>query len=187
RTLFHSKPVASYYTLRKLSPLLAGTSMAVCREQPVSFLHQSLRDFLIVEQEWNEELTLLCLDILNHELDEKTADVGYLAMDSKELPGIRIVGQDEIPEALWYACQYWIDHLLDVRMPVPIHIEKTLQLFLDRTLVQWMEVMAARGVYRGLAEVQNWTRKLNNGVQSTQRHSYCFVIVYRMKTVGQKG
>ncbi|KAG8792632.1 hypothetical protein FRC12_005411 [Ceratobasidium sp. 428] len=169
RTLFHNKPVASDYTLQRLSPLLTGTSKALYHEQPVCLLHQSLRDFLvsrsdnssgyaryrIVEHEWNEQLTLQCLDTLNRELNNKTAGAGFLAKDKKEAPGVPIANDGEISAALWYACQFWIDHFLSLKMPISATIENALKLFVDTKLIQWMEVMAARGVYRGLAEVRN--------------------------------
>ncbi|KAG8787542.1 hypothetical protein FRC12_015465 [Ceratobasidium sp. 428] len=172
RTLFHNKPVASDYTLQKLSPLLTGTSKAVYHEQPVCLLHQSLRDFLvsraenssgyaryrILEHEWNEQLTLQCLDILNRELNDKTAGVGFLARDTKEDIGVPTVNDHEISAALWYACQFWIDHFLSLKLPISAAMENTLQVFVNTKLVQWMEVTAARGVYRGLAEVNNSIR-----------------------------
>ncbi|KAG8690108.1 hypothetical protein FRC08_010659, partial [Ceratobasidium sp. 394] len=114
RALFRNKPVASDYTLQKLSPLLTGTNKTLYHEQSARLLHQSLRDFLvlragnspsyakymIVEQEWNQQLTLQCLDLMNRELNDESAGVGYLAMDAKDVPGIPTLGDGEISEAL---------------------------------------------------------------------------------------
>ncbi|KAG9125758.1 POC1 centriolar protein A, partial [Ceratobasidium sp. 392] len=49
KQLYYGKPLASDFTLQKLSPLLTGMRAADHETQPVRVLHQSLRDFLVVQ------------------------------------------------------------------------------------------------------------------------------------------
>jgi hypothetical protein len=167
--LFHVGPVASAYVLRQLSPLLTGTSEEDHFAQPVRMLHQSLRDFLvvrageptgyaklqIVEEEHIQNIALLCICILNRELSENTTGMGSL---DSEVPGVSSIGDGQISEALWYACQFWTDHILDVESSVSAAVEEALQLFMGAKAVVWMEVMARRGMFRGLLLVRRWAQ-----------------------------
>lgn len=57
------------------------------------------------------------LDLLNRELINNITGTGYLSIAEGETVGIPEVS--EITEQLWYACKFWIDHILEVGSPVP--------------------------------------------------------------------
>jgi hypothetical protein len=170
--LFHDEPVASDYVLRQLSPLLTGTSKGDHYFQPVRVLHQSLRDFLVigatsskndanfkvVENKHSQDLAVMCLGILNRDLSEDIAGVGYLAKDESVLPGVTAISDGQISEALWYACQFWIDHVLDVESFGSTAVGEALRAFMETKAIIWMELMAARGMFRGLMEVRRWSQ-----------------------------
>ncbi|KAG8793853.1 POC1 centriolar protein A [Ceratobasidium sp. 428] len=165
--------LASSSTLQKLGPLLAGLRTVDSHQtQPVRVLHQSLRDFLaitrnnastlapykIIEREHSQQLALLCLSLLNRDLDETSPGTGYLAQDEDAVPGIPKLQDGAIPEALQYACRFWQDHVSD--MESLEQIEETLERFLDQKLVNWMETEAAHGRYQGLGRVQEWHQRV---------------------------
>ncbi|KAF8594481.1 hypothetical protein BDV93DRAFT_515736 [Ceratobasidium sp. AG-I] len=143
--LFDDKPAVSDFVLQKLSALLTGMSKDRHETQSVRVLHQSLRDFLVVragslpectkfrvdEQKHSQNLALLCLRLLNGDLYEGMAGVGYLAKDESECPGIPKIEDAEVSEALWYACQFWIDHVLDVKPAAPVELRDALELFME--------------------------------------------------------
>ncbi|KAG8717318.1 POC1 centriolar protein A [Ceratobasidium sp. 394] len=164
KELYHGQRLATDYTLQKLSPLLTGLSEADHRKEPVRVMHQSLREFLviqsgtpgssqynIVEKEQSRELALLCLLQLNRDLSQSTPGTGYLGEDKDKVPGVPMIGENAISEALWYACQFWQDHVLDVELLEEIW--EALRGFMDEKVILWMEVVAARGRCRGLSEV----------------------------------
>ncbi|KAG8781746.1 hypothetical protein FRC12_021558 [Ceratobasidium sp. 428] len=143
--------------------------------QPVRVLHQSLRDFIvaqdtpasrdmaglrIVEKEHNQTLALLCLDLINRSLNTTTPGTGYLFQDENTTLGIPKLQQDAIPEALRYACLFWQSHVEGI---VSIEcIKEALGTFLDQKLVQWMELVAVCGQYRGLSAIQEWVKLLRD-------------------------
>lgn len=164
----------SVLALRQLSPLLTGLSNEQHTTQPVRLLHQSLRDFLtlragnpsapadshkfaIDEQMHSQALGLLCLCLLNRELNGGTPGVGYLVKDEEEFPGIALIGEDDLSEELWYACLFWLDHLLDAKSLTTDALEQ-LQLFMSTKITLWMELMAARGRYEGLSRLREWAK-----------------------------
>ncbi|KAG8712730.1 POC1 centriolar protein A [Ceratobasidium sp. 395] len=136
KQLYHEDHLASDFTLHRLSPLLTGMRKADHETQPVRVLHQSLRDFLavetpcsslpvdlfkIVEKEHSRELAVLCLELLNRDLNDTTPGTGYIAKDEEEEPGIPALREDAIPEALRYACIFLQDHLYDLESPKSIN------------------------------------------------------------------
>ncbi|KAG8703625.1 hypothetical protein FRC09_004060 [Ceratobasidium sp. 395] len=169
RTLYHNTPLASNFTLHRLSPLLTGMREEDHESQPVRVLHQSLRDFLvaqdtrasrdgadfrIVEREHSQTLALLCLEFINRSLNTTTPGTGYLIKDEDTTPGIPKLQENAIPEALRYACLFWQSHIEDLASIQ--NITEALGRFLDQKLVLWMELVAVCGRYRGLSAAQNW-------------------------------
>ncbi|KAG9121575.1 POC1 centriolar protein A, partial [Ceratobasidium sp. 392] len=166
KQLYHGKPLASDFTLQKLNPLLTGMRAADHETQPVRVLHQSLRDFLvvqatssstetgykIVEQEWSQELALLCLELLNRDLKPDTPGTGFLTEGEESAAGVPAC--DVIPEALRYACLHWQNHLCDAKLSK--QVEDALTQFMGHRLVQWMEVSAVCGRYGGISQAQHW-------------------------------
>ncbi|KAF8598006.1 TPR-like protein [Ceratobasidium sp. AG-I] len=168
--LFDDKTAVPDFVLQRLSPLLTGMSKDRHLIQPVRVLHQSFRDFLVLragsspeharfhvdEQKHSQDLALLCLRLLNRDLCEGMAGVGYLARDESGCPGIPAIEGDGVSEALWYACRFWIDHVLDVKPAALAELGNALESFMETKAVLWMEIMATKGRFRGLLEVREW-------------------------------
>jgi hypothetical protein len=148
------------------------TSSAFGRHtKPATFLHQSFYEFITIraraspesqqfslsKTEHSQRLALLCLEVLNIQLKEGIPGAGYLSGSTQtQGSGIPQIGEGEITEELWYACRFWIDHLLEVKAPL-MGLVASLQTFLLDKAVLWMEVLASRGQFRGLAQVQEWS------------------------------
>ncbi|KAG9082824.1 POC1 centriolar protein A, partial [Ceratobasidium sp. UAMH 11750] len=175
KELYHGQLLVTDRTLQKLSPLLTGVGKAEHKSEPVRPLHQSLRDFLvraqtlhsprpgqseIVEKEQSQELASLCLQVLNRDLNQSIPGTGYLDEDEDEVPGVPVIVEGAISEALWYACQFWQDHVLDIESLA--EIGELLWKFMDEKMVLWMEVAAAHGRCRGLGEVWKFLEDKND-------------------------
>ena len=164
--------MVSDLVLDTLSPLLTGMSKNRHHNQPARVIHQSLRDFVVVragnsqeysrfrvdERNHSQDLALRCLRLLNRELRENLPCVGFLEKDESELPGVPVISDGMISEALGYACRFWIDHILDHNSAPSTELQVELVLFMESKSVLWVEVMAARGAHRGLSEVQEWIK-----------------------------
>ncbi|KAG8712833.1 POC1 centriolar protein A [Ceratobasidium sp. 395] len=171
RELYHDTPLASEFTLHRLSSLLTGMRKEDHECQPVRVLHQSLRDFLvdqdthssseaakftIVEKEQSRMLALLSLELINRGLIKTTTPgTGYLGKGEKAPPGIPKLDRIAIPEGLQYACLFWQSHIMDARDSTQ-QIEEALGRFLDNKVTLWMEVVAVYGPYRGLSVARKW-------------------------------
>ncbi|QRV93748.1 hypothetical protein RhiJN_21766 [Ceratobasidium sp. AG-Ba] len=163
----NGKPVASDRTLQRLSPLLTSMNKASHTRQPVRVLHQSLRDFLVVRSEHTpqfarfhisegkhgEELLVLCLNLLNRDMKADIPVTGYLSNEEEE-SGVPKMAEGTIPEALWYACRFWPDHLCDADGTK--NIRSKLNEFVERHLVKWLEVTASYGKCCELGGVWEW-------------------------------
>ena len=109
--------------LRPLGSLLTGLTG---ERRPVRILHLSFRDFLTTraqspqegmrfyldEKHHSQRLALLCLVILDQKLKPSVPGTGYLSQSVSDMYGVPTI--DDVSEELWYACKFWIDHLLDV-------------------------------------------------------------------------
>ncbi|KAG9122450.1 POC1 centriolar protein A [Ceratobasidium sp. 392] len=161
--LYQKEPLVPSATLKKLSPLLTGTTD---KSQPVRVLHRSLRNFLIAEtvkplnlakckinvKEHNQQLALLCLRLVNADLNDKTPGTGYLAKETGTKFEIPVVARN-IPEALRYACQFWHDHVCDTE--ILEDFKTVLEQFMAQKLILWMELVTACGHYRGLGRMHD--------------------------------
>jgi hypothetical protein len=156
-----------FEVLRPLSSLFIGLSD---ESQHIHVLHHSFRDFLtsrapytqdlerfyINEKHHSQRLALLCLSILCEDLDKDIPGTGYLTEPTANTKGIPEIADEDISEALWYACRFWSEHVLDVDEPVSGALLDTLRDFLSNDLIRWMEVLNAKGRFQGLAQVREW-------------------------------
>ena len=69
-------------------------------------------------------------------------------------PGIPEIS--EITEALLYACKFWIDHIVEVRSPVPNELIAELRDLSSIRLVLWMEIISSKDWFPGLGNVHSW-------------------------------
>jgi hypothetical protein len=146
-----------------LGPLL---TVPADDERPVRIQHQLLREFLTVqakllpetelfyinEVEHSQRLVLLCLGVLNQCMMQNIPGTGYLCGHTHGIP--KIAG-DHITEELWYACRFWIDHLVEVNTPMK-SLKDLLQVFFSENVVCWIEIMASRGQNCALHRVHKW-------------------------------
>ena len=91
------------------------------------------------------------LDLLNRELINNITGTGYLSIAEGETVGIPEVS--EITEQLWYACKFWIDHILEVGSPVPNELVGVLRNVMSTWLILWMEVITSNCTFPGLQSV----------------------------------
>jgi hypothetical protein len=152
--------------LQPLGSLLTG--LTAMDHHPVRILHQSFRDFVTLRaglssdseqfflsvETYNQYMALLCIETLNRELTDNVAGTGYLAADNNVPPGIPEIS--EITEALLYACKFWIDHVVEVRSPVPNELIVELHNLSSMRLVLWMEIISSKGRFPGLGDVHSW-------------------------------
>jgi hypothetical protein len=105
-------------------------------------LHASFYDYLVSErcryEPWsidlerhNKELALRCIKLLDKELRENICDMTLPYLSRKKT----------LPEAISYACQFWIDHVCLISNTAD-DISNQIKNFLDKHLLHWMEVMA---------------------------------------------
>lgn len=171
--LYQRTPAASNLLRRQLSPLLTGLGSGTDTTQPVRFIHHSLWDFLttraassspethkfwIDERAHSQTLALLCLSQINRQLDNNIDGLGYLGEDDSVAPGIPSIAAGVISEELLYACRFWVDHLLDVKLPSSLPVLSYLEEFLVNRLTRWMELIAALGRYEGLFKLREWVK-----------------------------
>ena len=152
--------------LRPLSSLLIGFTDED-ETQPIRILHQSLRDFLTVraanspkslaffleEKQHNERLAIICLDIMNQRLQPDIAGTGYL---KSELEGIPESAGSHASEELWYACRFWIDHIVEVKAPVSDLVDAMHTFFSTKAVLLWMELVTSKGQFQKLAKARQW-------------------------------
>jgi hypothetical protein len=144
--LYAHTPLASNLVLQHLSPLLTGLSKV--ESYPVQFLHLLLREFLtqqakdsaessryaIDKKEHSQVLAYLCLRHMNCDLNNNIPDVGYIAKDESETPGIPAGSPGMLPGELWYACMFWVQHALDIAPPPTTAVLEQLHKFLASKL-----------------------------------------------------
>ncbi|KDQ08126.1 hypothetical protein BOTBODRAFT_38228 [Botryobasidium botryosum FD-172 SS1] len=150
--------------LSRLGVLLTGWRNA---NQPVRILHLSLRDFLtarapssapfyINEKDHSRRLGLVCLAALNEGLKEDSPGIGYLDSDS---PGVPAVSKSQVPEELWYACEFWVAHVVEFDVPVPADLIELLRKFLSVRLIPWLEICASMDTFRGFRQIRVWIER----------------------------
>jgi hypothetical protein len=135
---------------------------------PVEVIHLSLKDFLTVRAQsspnshnlslnimhHSQRLALLCLVVLNEELQQTASVIGYLAETTSK--GIPQIAGDTVSEQLLYACQFWMDHLTTVEHPTLELVDALRTFLITHKIVAWMELVTATGRFQGLAKGTAW-------------------------------
>lgn len=155
--------------LRPLSSVLTGFFN---EGQPIRVLHHSFRDFLTIraqssslherfwvnEKEHSQHMALLCLQVLNEDLNSDISGTGYLSDLTPQAFGIPPIDGSNITEVLWYACRFWADHIIQMDGPVSDTFLSLLRQFLLEKLVVWMEALNSIYPFKPLHEVREWLR-----------------------------
>jgi len=134
---------------------------------PVQILHLSLKNFItqdahypgrqlyLDEAEHNQRLALLCVDLMNQDLPKIVSVTGRYLADAESQAIPQIAG-DVVSEALLYACQFWMDHIVTIAKPTQELLD-ALQIFLVNHILTWMELVTAKQ-FAGLSNVINWIK-----------------------------
>ena len=154
---------------RALCSLLIG---ALSPDQPVQIAHSSLRDFVtrcnqsgnsahtrfaISESHHSQRLALCCIVVLNSELPKLRPRVAFIFDDEREAGNTLNLMDGDITEHVWYACEYWINHLQDVKTASD-ELRKALADFLEEGVLIWMAVCAMKGMYFGVGNFYRWSK-----------------------------
>jgi hypothetical protein len=150
--------------LGQLGAVLTGLND---KSQAIQILHVSLHEFLTIrarnsarhvrfylsEGEHSQRLALLCLAILNRDLDQNFPGSGYLSGRMDDVKGIPEIPGDTVSEELWYACRFWMNHVVEIQCPT-VKLIEALWSFLSKGLVPWLEVLTSRSRFH--FEVLGW-------------------------------
>ena len=153
--------------LRPLNSLFTGLMGG---NQLIRVLHMSLRDFLtcraqttpsftrfyVDEKDHSQRMALLCLRVLNDDLDADIPGTGYLTRPRRDHEGLPHILESDVSGALWYSCRFWPEHVVEVESPVSDMFLDALRKFLSTRLIRSVEVLSSRGQFQGLGKVRNW-------------------------------
>jgi hypothetical protein len=155
--------------LRPLNTVFTGVDE---EGQCVRIIHASFRDFVtrraqlmpdylrfhVNEMAHSQRFALLCLCVLNEGLETEIAGTGYLSGRLAEVEGIPNITQRQIGETLWYACCFWMDHVVDIEdvAAMPDTFPDILRRFLSTHLVSWVELVVSVSQFQGLSKVRRW-------------------------------
>ena len=133
-------------TLPQDTPSLKSISRLRCvlqvrEKEQIRILHPSFHDYLSErcrDQPWsidlechNKELALRCINLLDKELRENICDMTLPYLSRKK----------PLPEALSYACKFWIEHICLVSDVTDNIVNRTYD-FLVKHLLHWIEALA---------------------------------------------
>ncbi|KAJ7588038.1 hypothetical protein C8J56DRAFT_940758 [Mycena floridula] len=146
--------VCSVVERSRIRTLLTGYTQLTTE---IHILHLSFQDFLTNPDQSKEPyfidptkhsgiLALKCLQLMNREFAKGVEGSGYLQTDAAhaELPKF------DIRDDVWYACEFWLDHLAD-RQAEPCDDQAlldALRLFLVNNITTWLEISASKGQLR---------------------------------------
>jgi hypothetical protein len=150
-----------------LSSLLTGL---FDQDQPIHILHLSFRDFItyraqsslmhqryyVKEKEHNQRLAILCLHVLNEDLTSHTPGTGYLTESVSDTKGIPYIIPSDVSEVVWYACRFWMEHIIEIEGDASDTVLDCLRKFLAERLTLWIELLSTQYPYQSLSGVQAW-------------------------------
>ena len=155
--------------LHPLASLFTGVSNDT---QPVQALHVSFRDFLtlrakdtegaeryfIDERLHHQNVACRCLRVLDSVLSTEIPGLGYLkeSIVPYSKPGLPELPNSEIIEAGWYAIDFWMGHVVEIKESVEPTLVEALQSFLKLRFISWMEIRAPREAEFPLLQFRKW-------------------------------
>ena len=138
--------------------------------RPIETLHPSFREFIgrcgmlmgkhtrfkLDEGQANLVLSERCLGFMHQEFSCDIPGMGYSKtwMDA-DIP--KLV-DFKLPEHSWYACQFWMEHVMEVGKSEigDSGLVGQLRGFLSDHLVTWMEVLSSKGRFQGIIPLWVW-------------------------------
>jgi hypothetical protein len=94
--------------------------------------------FYLDKNEHNQRLALLCCTVLNQALGKDVRDA---------------MGHPTV----WYACRFWVNHIIEVDSAVPEVID-ALRIFLTTKVRSWIRAVGSSGMVWKLSEVRLWVQ-----------------------------
>jgi hypothetical protein len=143
--------------IRALSAvLLIGPDTDSCGAPLVRIFHPSFRDFLLerckdhqflidsVQQQ--QTLSVQCLQTLNKTLKYDICDIKDPTIPHSGVlnPTLSVRLKQHVPEAVQYACQFWINHV-DKSRSLDTDLLLVLSLFITQHMLHWIEVLGLIG------------------------------------------
>jgi hypothetical protein len=116
----------------------------------IQLLHKSIFDFLTTRapqpilvniHAQNCILALQCLQLMNCHLQYDICNIGNTSLLNSEVERLSACVSKCIPEALHYACLFFVHHMKDALTSQPA-LAKELHKFITCNLLHWMEVMS---------------------------------------------
>jgi len=155
--------------LQPLASLFTGVSNDM---RPVQVLHLSFRDFLTLrakdmegaqryfvdEQQHHQHVARRCLQVLDPVLSMGISGLGYLqeCIIPYSKPGLPEPLTSGITEAVWYAIDFWMEHVVQIKESVEPALVEVLQNFLQLRFISWMEIRAPRKAEFPLLQFHKW-------------------------------
>ena len=159
-------------TLRSLHSLLLVPDPEKA-EGPVRAFHKSLPDFLTDHKRCKDkrffvdptvhhaEITLLCLSLMGERLKKNICNLDDYAVLS-EVQDLSVCQQNNIGDALKYACCFWTKHLVEIpgSSSYVDRVQEAVNTFFTAHLLHWIEVLILTrdldvGVY-AMNDVERW-------------------------------
>lgn len=154
-------------TYRPLSSVLPGL---MNQPHPIQIIHHSFREFItqevaenspskkymVVPSEHNKFLALHCLKIIREELPIVAEHTELIVDEERDTEGsILELREGVISEALWYACEYVMEHIDSVSSPTP-DLSEALAHFLRNDSYGWIAVCAMKGKCQESLKLQRY-------------------------------
>ena len=123
-------------------------------EDPVRIFHKSFPDFLTDPKRCKDKqflvdptplhtnILLLCLDLMRKKLKRNIFNLED-CIDLRLVDDLPTRQKDHIGDALKYACQFWIKHLLEIPCSSSYidQVEKAINDFFATSLLHWIELL----------------------------------------------
>lgn len=131
------------------------------RDQPVRILHLSFRDFLvrsgtqfhIDEPKKHRDIARSCLKSMRRCLRKDICNVGSPGTRRADIDSQRI--RHYLSPYLQYSCRYWVYHLEQSQASDLASEIGSVQLFLQKHLLHWVEVMSLLGLISEVVSMLN--------------------------------
>ncbi|KAI9065760.1 WD40 repeat-like protein [Trametes sanguinea] len=136
----------------------------------IRFIHLSFADFLVDSKHCKSPqflitpnlqhtfLALQCLKLMQHSLKHDICEVGpeHAHLLNHEIPDLAERITTHVPDALQYASQYWMRHL--VRAEIGEELLAALEQFCSTHLIHWLEILSLLGCVDGVVEALRSTQ-----------------------------
>lgn len=163
-------------TYKPLAAIISG----VFSDEPLQLAHLSVREYVsdrahkwtvlpdvsledqkkwaINEPQQHQNLALCCLRILSWELPRFHSATISVTNTSRQ-PGEVEPIKSGISEALQYACDFWIHHVVAMPSLTP-ELDTAITKLVKEGLLAWMYICAENGTFQGLKRVHEWYKVL---------------------------